>query len=465
MSGKEKQDKLKLTPFGPYTNLTSGERQTNDFVTLDIQDAGLSLSNWTSYQFSSDWMETGSEWHVTVADGNMQALQALVQNGQKIVFKVNGVVQCTGLVDRISSSSSKRGGGTTFTMSGRDTLSVAKDMCIDMDENVLSETTSIKDLIIKVFSPYGFTNVQVSDKVNRGKITQLATVYVDTGADELAEKQISVPTNKKWKPVLGETNYTYAERIGRRFGFHIWSSAEGNTLFCGSPDYTTPAVGQLIHRNEWMNSGLKSSGLGEDVTDPSKASNVLSAEVVTEWSKQPTILLAESSLGGGTKKYARRQVIMVNELLTSLDASGKEPPFVQKFIAKHKAADVIPRRSYVKKPDSIIDVDTLRLVVVKDDESKTLEHLRFFARSSMSRLQSQAFKATYVVQGHSQEIDGRTHIWAPNTMVNVHDDANGVYGQLWIKSVSFHKDRSGGTTTTLNCILPYTIELFPDDQV
>ncbi len=461
MSGTEK---IATTQFFSTTGDSVDKldlKDGKDRVEIQFADTGLKISNWVSYEFSTDWSDAGSSWTCSLADdGDFKDVLATVQNGQRITLFVNGAAQCTGYVERWSTNTDRHS-GTVLTLQGRDSLAPACESHVSRKFKFASVTT-VKQLLTKLFAPYGFTDVQVDDAVNIQRLTgkstpksRTRTIDVNTVFSGLksvkfttVSQSADVELNKKWKPHEGEGVYQFAERIGKRFGFHIWPSADGKTLYTGQPDYSRKPIYTLTHRN--------GAAAGATPTWGSAGpNNVIRSNVTYDWANQPTVIVCTGAGGGHTTNYQPLEVIMVNELVTPSTPTAA----ITELLKLYPKAKPVPRRAYLNPPSQILPITKFaKLLEFHDDESRTYDHLFNFARNTMAQHQSHFMRATYVVEGHSQ--DGV--VWTPNTMVTVHDDVNQIDRALWVKSRTFHKDRAGGATTTLELLLPHSLEFWPD---
>ena len=72
----------------------------------------------------------------------------------------------------------------------------------------------------------------------------------------------------------------------------------------------------------------------------------------------------------------------------------------------------------------------------------------------MALRQRDGITAHYTFEGHT--LQGAP--WCVDTIVDVDDDALGLHTRMWVMSRTFEKSRMGGTTTTVELIMPYTLE-------
>lgn len=410
-------------------------------------NSGKPIKGWTEYSITVDYLCPTASWDLKfVADiapkggqlqGDMARLAKELQNGTRVGLRIDNQLVQAGYVDQINIESSR--GGTNLLVRGRDALSVACDSSVDPHFQ-FPEGQTVKAFIMKLFSPFGFTEVIVSDKINRQKMTNSYSTFTIDERDRVVEKQLSTPINSKFKAHNDEGCYEFGERLGKRYGFYIRSGVDGKTLFIGSPDFKQEPIGTLIH------------------TLDGKRSNVLQGSVTFDWSKQPSVIIGSGTAkGSGGDPFPPTTIksLMVNELLADSD----NLPVIQKLKADYKHAVQLPRRSYLTRPSRVVEVTKFAKVrYVVDDESATQEHLNNYVRRMMADYQSKFMVAEYLVVGHSQN----KKFWAPNTMVMVEDEVSGINQPLWCKAVTYSKSRSGGTTTKLQLILPYTLELIPE---
>ena len=414
----------------------SGEE---DVVTLSIPAIGLTINNWKSYDISNDFMDATSSFSLEVADDNLQELAGKVQNGQKIALFVNGAIQATGYVDNIQFSYSTS--GTTMRIQGRDALSPAADSSID-PKYIAQAGNTIGSIIKQLFAPYGFTDIKVDDSLNLKKMTKSVKVFTTDDNSNVVERLLDVKLNAKFKPHHGEGIYEYVQRLGKRYGFHVWCSADGTTLYAGRPNYNSEPVGTLNHT------------LSKD-----NSNNVLNGSMSIDWSTQPSAIIAEGHGAGGTFRKQSSKVILVNELLSD---QSTVVPSIEKLKTNYKEAYIIPRRENIVRPKIVQPITSsfAKTVFLYDSMSYDKEQLKNYVISRMSEYQSRFFTMTYTVNRHSQN----KLVWANNTLVNVNDELFQYKGLMWIKARRFTKDRSGGTKTELKLILPNTLQISADTR-
>lgn len=432
-------------PDPPPPSPPPADPAQEDIITLDFLDIGKSMSAWTSYHFHADFMTPNASWSFECSDANYFELFKLIQNGQRIALKINGTVCATGYVDQVNITSS-RTGGTTMQVMGRDALGPLCDSCMDPNFK-FDGLQKCRDVIMKLIQPFGFDEFEVSSLKDLSKLTGTSTILsTDDTGKKIITKNIDSPMNSKFKPHTGEGIYEFCERLGRRFGYHMWAGINGHRIVIGQPIFNSKPLYTIIHSN--------------NATTDNNKNLAIESSVSYDWTKQPSVIIAEGHGAGGHFRKQSLKVMMVNELLGDTDSD-----VVKALKKQYPEAKVLPRRAYLKKPDKVVAVTKFaKPVFLYDDESKTKEQLSNYVRRAMAEHQSKFLVATYVVNRHSQiNKQGQKAVWTPNTIVNVQDSVNGINQLMWIKSRTFSKDRSGGTKTTIECILPYTLELSPTE--
>jgi hypothetical protein len=102
-----------------------------------------------------------------------------------------------------------------------------------------------------------------------------------------------------------------------------------------------------------------------------------------------------------------------------------------------------------------------RLLVARDQESRTEEQLFAFALRAIASRLKDTLLYTATVKGHVDPESGL--VWSVNTMVNVKDSIAEVNEPLWIHS---RKLRFGtdGPLTDLECWRPASYQIDPEEQ-
>lgn len=422
-----------------------------DNIHLEIKELAQKLNNFTSYSFTTDFMGANSAWSVEIdashyrvmnENGGSPLLLAKIQPGMSVRLYVNDTLTCTGYIDKVNVTSN-RSGGTIMQISGRDALAPVIDACVDPKFS-FSDTQTIVDVCRKILVPFGFTKVEPSSIKGTLKLTLKRTnLILNHDANHeisgFIRKTITSPMGSKCKPHSGEGVYQFLERIGKRFGFHVWADADGETVYLGQPDYSHEPFFSIQHAK-----------YGE-----TPFNNTIDGNMSVDMTKQPCAIVAEGHGGGGKFRKQTNKILMVNDFLYPSDT--KE---LTAFKAAYHEAKVLPRRN-IEKPKFITPPKYLKPFFEYDDASGNQAQLESFVRRKMAELQSQLFSARYTIQGHTQN----GAIWATNALVRVDDYVNDIHQNLWIKSRTFTKDRSGGTKTTIECILPYSLQLVADEII
>jgi prophage tail gpP-like protein len=104
----------------------------------------------------------------------------------------------------------------------------------------------------------------------------------------------------------------------------------------------------------------------------------------------------------------------------------------------------------------MVGLGIIKKNVVKADEAKNKGQADYLARRSCALARRQSWTLVYTIKGHTAPVLGRPDdraVWDIDTVVNVHDEELGIYGNFWIEGVNF-SGGADGTYTTLTLMRP-----------
>ena len=419
-------------------------RPEDDVIQLQLRDSNGNVTKvidtFKEYSFNSNFLTPTDGFHFTIGDEalNRSMLDGITL-GQRVTLSINGHTQADGFIYNISVTSSRHG-GTDFTIEGRDRLAPVVDANLDRQSLRFTAGQTLYDVLFGVFSQFSWTDSSqylISNEANRNVIT---------GAVR------GVPTTKKGKPLKSfsihqlkpyphEGAFAFASRVAQRFGLWIWLSAEGNFLIISQPEYAQEPRYKIRHL----------------IGDKGIQNNVISSHVKRNSTSQPGAIVATGFGGGGEYDKSSLKCVMIGPFGGYVNGSYR--PEANALLALHKDAIVVQpaqeQLSALAILDSVTNFSTVPFVTVflHDDESKTMDELQAFTRREMALHSKNAIEATYVVEGH----ENNGYPWCVDATVDVDDDVSGISGTMWIMSRTFEKSRDGGTRTTLELILPYSL--------
>jgi len=421
-------------------------------VSITFKRTGLELKHFESYDFTSDFLTPADSFSFhfgTDEEGVTPELQESLKLGAEIQLKIEGNVLATGHIDDIEFNAD-RGSGTMVSIHGRDKLGQALDAVADPTFKLPNGGT-LAELIKQQFSPFGWSSdddFEIDNEANRDAKKGKRGIKIKSSSSSSSSKKKHKKKkggkgNKRLedfilhqtKPYNHESVFHFCSRVAQRHGLWIWASADGSQLIVSTPDYNQePAF--LLHRGR--------DGKG----------NILSGGVHYNLSEQPSIIIADgfSVGGGGEFGHGRIKAHIVNPTLADLHKTQ-----IDALLAKHKGTvkNILNQAAYPYPIDPSLP---FRPMFLHDDESKTQEQLNAFVKREMSLMYRKALTARYVVEGHGQT-DGDAFVaWTPDTVVNVDDEISGMFEQLYVLGVGYHKSRGSGTTTSLDLVRLYSID-------
>lgn len=439
-----------------------------DSVTMFVRGLDLEIKTWQSYSIRHDFLTPAAAFDFVFSTNSPLAYNEVFVEGTEVQISVEGCEQMTGVIEKVEQSANREG-GLVYKLSGRDFLGPVVSASIDPKIRISANQT-VFDFLTLVLSPYGIGKIYIGDEINysivtgyvkgKGKaqtktypvkeaksrkdpVTGKATVVYDTkSVTEIVSRDR--PDLKKLpldqlKPKIGDGAFQVIERLLSRLGLQMFAAADGSGVIVDKPDFETAPIHRLVRR------------FGGDAEN-----NIEDGSKSTDAESQPCYVLAVGQSSGSDMAKIRLKAIAVNELV-AVNPDGSFAPHVQDAIARYPGIKVLPLRSRLI-PDTARIVSRRKPVpiLLKDDESKSIEQIAAFARRKLSEYQRRYLTATYTVKGHTY---GGAYPYATNTNIEIDDDFLGIHETLWCIGRKFTKSRDAGTKTELQLIRPYTLEL------
>lgn len=409
-------------------------RPDGDEVVLRLHPAGIEIKTWISYQYDEHFLTPSDGFQFVVSDERIDDLTAdALAPGTLVTLTLNGNLQSTGYIDAVEKHAS-RGGGLEWTITGRDKLGQAVDSGIDPTTQ-FKATQTLQDLLIAVYSPFGWTAASqflLDNSLNRKTITGQVR-GVKTNKKGATTKNFAI---HQLKPYAKEGAHQFASRVCERQGLIIWPTADGSQLIIGTPTFDQEAL-FTIHRNF------------------GGVNNVLEGSVHLDSSAQPNVIVADGSGGGGEFGHSRLRSVLPNPCVYLDPAAGD----YQALFAKYSHV-IKPKHTFYAP----MYTPVLRVMYLHDDESKTQAELDNFVYREMAMCVRRSLSVRYTVEGHGQLLSDGTFVpWCVDSVVDVQDDVGNVHEPLWVLSRRFKKSRSGGTSTDLELIRLYSLDLGQSD--
>lgn len=423
----------------------AGAQQDNLALILPDTGGGIAIDRWLHYSFNSDFLCPADAWTLTTAGQYLDIdITDSLRAGARVLLKINGKTQGGGIIHTVEVRHS-RGQGLTYTIHGRDAFGPVVDAGADPNLFQFTREQTLEDVIKTVFGRFGYTKDEqfvISNDANRTVMTGVRTTT--KGGKKGPRPLRAIKIAQQLHPYPGEGCFAFVTRFLHRFGLWCWPSADQSTVIVDEPHYDQPPIATVVRRRDGTSSNVIDGVLRQDACD------------------QPSAILATGYAGPNVEfSRSKLKVIVINELTgievdvseTSKQLTPTGP--VLGIISRNPDAVVMPTRdSFLGYMGKFFRPDTYaRPMFLHDDEAKTLDQLQRFARREMSLRQQRMWSAHYTVLGHTQ--NGIP--WTVDTIVMVDDDELDFHGPMWVRGRTFEKDRSGGTVTHLDLILPNTL--------
>jgi prophage tail gpP-like protein len=405
-------------------------RAEREEVTLVLSDSGLEVTEFTEYQFNSNFLTPVDGFSLSIgAEKLSDAMKEALKPGAAVKLTVNGHVQSSGYIDSIEISAS-RSSGTVYRIEGRDRLGQVADACADPTKS-FKQGQTLEDALISLFAPFGWSKPEqflTDAAADRDvKMGQLRGTPMTRGGKKKGPRPTRDFVLHQLRPRAPEGVLEFAMRIAERFGLTIWLSADGEQVLIAKPEFDQPPRYTII-RNAHGDT------------------NVLEGSVKFDISEQPTVIIADGFAGGGEFGKSRIRAIYANVAVSAGDEAVA--PELQPYI--NAGAKVLGGHTF--PAESVITVPRHRVQFLQDNDSQTQEQLENFMRRKMAVLQRRSLQVSYTVEGHGQITPNGFMPWTVDSTVRIEDDIAGLHETLYVLGRTFVKSRSGGTTTRLELI-------------
>jgi len=356
-----------------------------------------SFDKWESLRIVND-ITSPTEAIFTIGDdGVWRELKDLVQPGGEFEVLLNGRPRLKGRaeVNELPMSASS---GTVLSLTVRTKLSDARYASARPEVKV--EQTSIKDFILEVYAPLGYTEKDFYFGENSFVARDLITGVAAGAAPPEDFEAIKVDQAKVQPP---ETIYEAVERHLKRYGATQWDGPTGQIII-GRPNDEQPPLYRLISKRN------------------SDGNNILTCRKTADWSEVPReISMYGASAGQSAAKQSMRGTVTNPTVQAVYDATGHFN----------------------------------RIVILPTQQGKDQQQVDRMAQREMSaRIRRQdAYEVT--ADGWTYW-DGEKHIpWANNTTTDIEvDTIGGPQGRYLIVKVELAMSSSTGTTSTMQLVAP-----------
>jgi prophage tail gpP-like protein len=465
----------------------SPDNQTlNITVTPPGGGAAVQYTSFISYDYISDFLSPSDSGSFTLNTGELsrQDLQTLVL-GASVQVTLNGVTQSNGNIDDLHYSGSRKS-GSLLEIRFRDWLARAVDAELDPQGVRYKPGMTLDQLMTRTFAPFGIRALVNDNYANRDAIRG-RTYGVKSSK---RNKPLKSYVLHELKPYDSEGAFTFASRVSQRFGLWIWPAVDGGTLVVSKPDFDQDPSYQIHLRLDQS-----------DVHN-----NVIDWDVTKSRKQQPWFIVARGFGGGGASAKSTIEAYIINPYVqTTLDPAkyfgaqqaNPGPPqntqqqpdlltqAVQNFLLTGNSentaailrvplaqpsqapalANQYPSSQAIIPPFDIDQYSDLSFIPIqepfpapmfaRDTESHDQSQVAAYLQRQLSLHTRKLLTASYTIEGH--QLNGQPI--AIDTIVDVNDDISNLHLQLWVKGRRFHKAAgSTGTTTTLECLLPGTLQ-------
>lgn len=407
-------------------------------VVLALPDSRFEVRRFIEYSFNSNFLTPTDGWSFTIAPENISDdLKEALKPGAAVTLTVNDHLQSTGYIDSVDISASKNA-GVEWRIEGRDKMGQIVDACADPTKPFKDGQTLLQAMVT-LFAPFGFSSEQdfindqaASRDVKKGALRNKSKRSDAKGFGRRAIKEYQL---HQVKPYMREGVFTFAARIAQRFGLWIWLTPDGKQVVLSKPDFDQD-ISYALRRNKAGTTNVIDGSVKFDITD------------------QPTVIVASGWSQSGEFSGGAIDAIYSNTIVVIPDEESNSLPADVQTYAR-AGARVLSGHPF--HTDLRFNVPKHKVLYLSDPESQTLEQLENYVRREMALLQRKAVTVNYTVEGHGQDTPDGFIPWTVDTIVRVEDEIADLREDMYVLARTFHKSRSGGTTTHLELIRKNTL--------
>jgi hypothetical protein len=441
------------------------------------------INNWTSFNLERDFFIPADGFVLELQDDRATQLNAQLQLGMAVLFKINNNTIMTGYIFDYNLSYDKKA-GQKLTISGKDLLGYMEiAVCypnlgsVDSNTNFhFKATDTIQTALQTIFNAFT-AEAQLPQKitvdVEDGEYLTFATGFA-TGIARRGKSARGIASSLRRNlghltaPNKGETYLSYAIRICKHIGANIkMSPGTNDTIIVSAPTYDREG-NQIPHY------------LVNAIDDPSY-NNILNGNIKYSISSQPSVVIVEMATAGNNVYYKSVfKAIVINELtgydpnpafddytldnaIPNVKSAIKQLTNNQKVMLGGQTSStgyyLLPPNNDINvkisgSPNLPPNVQTQASVpkYFVDSNAHTNDECIFAAAMAMAEAQDKFIVINYSVKGFTQF----GAVWYPNLMTHVVDEDLNIESDFWIKKVNFTRTRTSGTITHLELTLPYT---------
>lgn len=416
-----------------------------------------------------------------IQDSETQPLRGEIRIGSVIQVKVIftddtfgdsvSSVRFTGWIDTVDWDDS-----AAIKIKCRDSLSVVMDSRFPVDKKGIAPGTHIGTIFQDFVKPFGlgFQSDLAANVVNSLKVSSGFKKKVDAkgqttqvfapgkGAILLEQNDFKIEPDENVGSIL--------QLIARRSPVTDENGNPQSLYIASAPD---ALACQLVFPNYGNSLSSAAEYLGRDAKKGT--SPILSVDYTFDMKTQPSHFAFMGKLGGKEFKNSAHKVIALNPLFAKGKKSGASvslsestwSPEAQDRILKELNHKDLKSAPLLANPPRILSGNIkshfqagkypARILVEKDDESRTIEALQAYAFRRRGNFLKEAFTATIVMRGWTyQNQAGDSVFWTHNHSLAWNDKIRGINTDLWVAGCDL--EFAGNTfKTTLTCYLPYCL--------
>lgn len=384
---------------------------------------GRETSLITDWSIQSNYMVSTDGFEFTIYDENIENTRRLEL--QPVELFVNGQSQAIGRVDH-----TRRGDkGLSITCMGRDFIGDLIESNVDPLLRIKSGD-DVLSALVNICGPNGINTVFDDDGAMRN---------LRTGRKVRARHRKPSKRKRKlndFKPMPGEGQYEFLNKIVAREGATVQPGPNRNTLVIASPNYDQDPLYSIVRTRDQL--------LGVH-------NNIISGVADRDFSKFPTYVIVQGQYAPKPGQKGERAT-QVFDLWAISAAFNTELGTILQDVT-------VSSRWLPGKPAAteVVNGALYRLLVFRDDDARNGEQIEKAAKRTIAERMKDTLQYRLTLKGHVDPGSGA--VYALDTMIRVDDELADLHEVLWVADRTLRYSEGEGPMTDLVCWRPESFDL------
>lgn len=403
-------------------------QKTRAAVVMHLSDGSM-LTTWTSFRFRRSFKDAVESFSFSFAPTikERDRVFELTQKGEKIAVTVDGAPQATCIITRRRRRVDRKGGLLVDIEAGGMLATAAEAYVDPYFSRSLQAEAPLKNVILEVLAPYGFTTIDVDSSAN---VTAISGKSLSGRADPIVLDDL---TQKDFQAESEQSVLEFVRRLTTRYGVALGTNHKGG-LMLSTPDYDQSPAYAIVE-------DVAGGRIGDRAMDGIE-------EVDTNEGMFSEVVVA-GKLSGSTRGTTTSTTPVACVFAPS-DVSSSRPSGIPFESAQVEELD--PGRHTYRS-----SVHPFKPRYKIDNKSHDRVRCMNTAKVMHGARASEAYQVRCEVDGLIS-VSGR-RVWAVDTIADVYSASLEIDEPLWVLALEQSQDWQGGQRTALTMIPKHSLDL------